>query len=109
VTATSSTTGTATVKNNSKNQQVTHTLSSTYTLCQEYAEWIVEDYKSNGVDVPLADWGTVTFTNAYATGPTGTTYGADNAQIVNMVQNGDYLTDVSSAAAKSVTIKYAGP
>jgi hypothetical protein len=109
VTATSNTTGTTTIKNNSKNQQVTHTLSSTHPLCGMYAEWIVEDYNQNGVQVPLVDWGTVTFTNAYATAPGGATYGADKAAPDNMVRNGNYLTDSSSATTKSVTIKYTGP
>jgi hypothetical protein len=108
VTATSSTTGTATIKNNSKNQQVTHTLSSTYALCGKDAEWIVEDFEQSGARVPLADWGTVTFTNAYATAPNGTTYGADKAAMGNMWQDERYITRSSSTSTNSVTISYVG-
>jgi hypothetical protein len=108
VTATSNTTGTATIKNNSKNQQVTHTLSTTHALCGMHAEWIVEDFIENGTPVPLVDWGTVTFTNAYATAPNGTTYGADKAAMGNIWRDEHYITHSSSTSTNSVAITYVG-
>jgi hypothetical protein len=66
VTVTSSTGGTAVVKNVSTGKSVTHTFTSqTGTLCQTNAEWIVEDFESGGSLVPFADFGTVTFTGMY--------------------------------------------
>ena len=48
VKATSKTGGTATIKNNSKGTTVTHTFSGQPSLCEYDAEWIVEDFESNG-------------------------------------------------------------
>jgi hypothetical protein len=73
-----------------------------------HAEWIVEDFTQNGAHVPLVNWGTVTFTNAYATGPTGTTYGADIAALTNMWQDEHYITRSSSTSTNSVAITYLG-
>jgi hypothetical protein len=50
--ASSSTSGTATIKNNSNGQQVSHTVSAggNPALCQADVEWIMEDY-SEGLSI----------------------------------------------------------
>jgi hypothetical protein len=73
-------------------------------LCEYNAEWIVEDFESNGSLVPFANFGTVTFTGAQAT-DSGSTVGPSGATIIDIEQNGQVLTSVSSTSS-SVTVKY---
>ena len=107
VTATSLTGGTATIVNHSTGQTVSHTFSGQPSLCQENAEWIVEDFEEGSSLVPLANWGTVTFTGASATTGSGT-MSPSGATIINMEQNGRVLTS-ASASGSSVTVEYTGP
>ncbi|KZT10841.1 uncharacterized protein LAESUDRAFT_809729 [Laetiporus sulphureus 93-53] len=104
VTASSTTSGTAYIENPSTGQTVTQDLSSSYALCEENAEWIVEDYEEDGSLVAFADFGTVTFTNAEATYD-GETVGPSTATLINIEQNGEVLTSVSTDSS-SVTISY---
>lgn len=105
VTATSTSSGTATVKNNSKGTSVTHTFTSQSKALQELnAEWIVEDFSSGGSLVPFADFGSVTFTGASATGSSGTV-GPSGATIIDIKQSGSVLTSVSTTSS-SVTVTY---
>ena len=104
VTATSKTGGTAVIKNNSKGTSVTHTFSGQPSLCEYDAEWIVEDFESNGSLVPFADFGTVTFTGASATSSSGTV-GPSGATIMDIRQSGVVLTSCS-ASSSSVTCSY---
>ncbi|EIW87320.1 hypothetical protein CONPUDRAFT_116513 [Coniophora puteana RWD-64-598 SS2] len=99
----STTTGTVTIENKTKNQKVTKDVSSTSALCQKNAEWIVEDYSSGGL-VEFDNFGTVTFTSATATTGSGSV-GPDGATIVDIAQNGTQLTQ-SSVANGQVTIKH---
>ncbi|EIW52514.1 aspergillopepsin [Trametes versicolor FP-101664 SS1] len=103
VTATSRTGGTATIVNHSTGQTVSHTFSGQPALCEQDAEWIVEDFEEGNSLVPLANWGTVTFTGATANGaaPSGAT-------IINMEQNGRVLTSASTSGS-TVTVAYTGP
>ncbi|KZT03720.1 uncharacterized protein LAESUDRAFT_729021 [Laetiporus sulphureus 93-53] len=104
VTASSTTSGTAYIENLSTEQTVTQDLSSSYALCEENAEWIVEDYEEDGSLVAFADFGTVTFTNAEATYD-GETVGPSTATLINIEQDGEVLTSVSTDSS-SVTISY---
>ncbi|KAH0831133.1 peptidase A4 family-domain-containing protein [Lanmaoa asiatica] len=103
VTAFSTTSGIAIVENVSKGQTVSKTLTSTVPLCGQNAEWIVEDYTVGSSLVPFANFGTVTFTNAMATG-TGT-YTPSGATIFDIDQNNQVLTSVSTSGS-SATIKH---
>ncbi|KAH9940061.1 acid proteinase [Epithele typhae] len=107
VVATSTTGGTATIVNHSTGQTVSHTFSGQPALCQENAEWIVEDFESGNSLVPLANWGTVTFTGASA-GTSSGTVTPSGATIINMEQNGRVLTN-AAASGSSVTVQYTGP
>lgn len=108
VDATSTTTGTATVDNLTKGQSVTHTfgLGAQAPLCEQNAEWIVEDFLSGGTQIPFANFGNVTFANAQAT-DNGAVVGPSGATIIDIQQNGKVLTQ-SSDTSNSVTIQYIG-
>ncbi|KZV75430.1 aspergillopepsin [Peniophora sp. CONT] len=103
VTATSTTAGTATLLNHRTGTTVSHSFTRQPALCQENAEWIVEDFEEGGSLVPLSNFGTVTFTGASASGVS-----LSGATIINMEQNGRVLTS-ASASGTSVTVEYTGP
>ncbi|KAI8970725.1 acid proteinase [Trametes punicea] len=106
VTATSTTGGTATLINHSTGQQVSHTFSGQPALCEQNAEWIVEDFEEGSELVPLANWGTVTFTGASA-GTSSGSVGPSGATIIDLEQNGKVLTSVS-VSGSSVSVEYTG-
>ncbi|KIK57916.1 hypothetical protein GYMLUDRAFT_228484 [Collybiopsis luxurians FD-317 M1] len=104
--ATSPTSGTVTLDNNTQQKSVSKTLqspSSTAALQGLNAEWIVEDFEENGEMVPLTSWGTVTFTGASAGTNAGSSVGPSTGNIINMEQNGKVLTDVRTSGS-TVTI-----
>jgi len=100
VTATSTKAGSAVIENVSTGVTVTKALTSTAALCETNAEWIVEDYEEGSSLVPLADWGTVTFTGASASG-----VGPSGATIIDIEQNSKVLSSVS-VSSSSVTVSY---
>ncbi|EIW87207.1 hypothetical protein CONPUDRAFT_43726 [Coniophora puteana RWD-64-598 SS2] len=93
-TAHTTTTGTVTIENQTNGQKVTQDVSSTSALCQEYAEWIVEDYQSGDSQVVFDNFGTVTFSDAQATTGAGAV-GPDGATIWDIWQNNVQLTKSS--------------
>ncbi|RAL07795.1 A4/G1 family peptidase [Aspergillus homomorphus CBS 101889] len=103
VDASSKTAGTATVENVTKGKTVTHTFSGGVDgdLCEYNAEWIVEDFEQNSSLVPFANFGTVTFSNAYAT-KSGSTVGPSGATIIDIEQNNNVLTSVSTSSSEVV-------
>jgi hypothetical protein len=103
VDASSDTTGTATITNHHTGQSVTHTFNGGVDgdLCEYNAEWIVEDFESGGSLVPFANFGTVTFTSAYANG----NIGPSGATLMDIEQNGKVLTSVSDTSS-SVKVSY---
>ncbi|KZT03719.1 uncharacterized protein LAESUDRAFT_729020 [Laetiporus sulphureus 93-53] len=105
VTASSTTSGTAVIKNLSTGQTVTQDLSSSYALCEENAEWIVEDYEEGDSLVAFADFDIVTFRNAYATYASGETTGPSDATLIVIQQNSVVLTSASTNSS-SVTVTY---
>ncbi|KAG9007962.1 hypothetical protein FRB94_008287 [Tulasnella sp. JGI-2019a] len=105
VTATSTKAGTAVITNNTTGKTVTKSLTSTYALCEQNAEWIVEDFEEGSSLIPFANFGTVTFTNAYATSPSGTKISPAGATIIDIEQNNVVLTSVTTGA-NTVTVKY---
>ncbi len=114
VTATSKTAGTAMIENLTSGKTVSKSIKGTSTLCEENAEWIVEDFEEidnegNASLVPLSNWGTVVFSNATAGTLSGGTMGPSGATIINLVaQTGrKQLTSVSTTS-NSVTVKYTG-
>ncbi|KAH9851277.1 aspergillopepsin [Lenzites betulinus] len=106
VTATSKTGGSATIVNHSTGQTVSHTFSGQPSLCQENAEWIVEDFDEGNSMVPFANFGSVTFTGASAGTSSGSVTPA-GATLIDIEQNNRLLTSVSTSGS-SVTVSYAG-
>ncbi|GAM83865.1 hypothetical protein ANO11243_018550 [Dothideomycetidae sp. 11243] len=110
VKATSKTGGTATIQNQSSGQKVSHTFRNqrSGSLCETNAEWIVEDFEEGDSLVPLVNFGTVVFTNAYATTSSGTV-GVSGAQIVDMSTSGGSsgIEATASVSGNSeVVVKY---
>ncbi|KZO96225.1 hypothetical protein CALVIDRAFT_598533 [Calocera viscosa TUFC12733] len=106
VTATSTTSGTAVIENLTTGETVTEDITSSSALCEQDAEWIVEDFEENDALVPFANFGTVTFTSAEATTSSGSTEGPSGATyIYDIEQNNDVLTSVTTSSS-GTTIKY---
>ncbi|KAK2038460.1 peptidase A4 family protein [Colletotrichum somersetense] len=109
VDASSKTKGVATLENLTTGKKVTHTFSSTpSTLCETNAEWIVEAFQEDGSQVTLADFGTVKFTGATASGSGGSTTPA-GADIIDISPDGgNSVLASSSVSGSTVTVKYVG-
>ncbi|KAK1980084.1 peptidase A4 family protein [Colletotrichum cereale] len=109
VDASSKTKGVATLENLTTGKKVTHSFSSTpSTLCETNAEWIVEAFQENGGQVTLADFGTVTFTGAAASGSGGSVTPA-GADIIDISPNqGRSVLASASTSGSTVTVKYVG-
>lgn len=103
VTAYSTTSGNAMVENLTRGQTVSQHVTSAYALCEQNAEWIVEDFQLDNSLVPFANFTPVTFTNAVATG--NGTYTPYGATIVDIEQNDKILTSVS-VDESSLTIRH---
>lgn len=105
VTASSKTAGTAKIENLTTGKSVSHSFSGQPSLGEVNAEWIVEDFESNGALVPFANFGTVTFTSASAV-KNGATVGVTGATILDIKQNNQVLTDCSTSGSSTVTCTY---
>ncbi|EFQ27406.1 peptidase A4 family protein [Colletotrichum graminicola] len=109
VDASSTKKGVATLHNLTTGKKVTHTFTSTpSTLCETNAEWIVEAFQEGGKQVTLADFGTIEFTGATASG-SGGSITPSGAEIFDISPNGGktYLTQASSSGS-TVTVSYIG-
>ncbi|KAK8193194.1 peptidase A4 family-domain-containing protein [Phyllosticta capitalensis] len=110
VTSSSSSAGTAVIENETTGQSVSKSLTapeSSATLGGQNAEWIVEDFESNGSLVSFADFGSVTFTDATAKTSTGNTYDPSDATVIDIEQGSTVLTSVS-ISSDEVTVTYTG-
>ncbi|EKM56987.1 uncharacterized protein PHACADRAFT_91184 [Phanerochaete carnosa HHB-10118-sp] len=104
VTATSATSGTAEIINQSTAMAVVEDIAtSPIALCMSDAEWIVEDFSVGGTLVPLANFGTVTFTGASAGTPSGSV-DTSSANTVIINQNN---VDLTSALISGSTVMVA--
>lgn len=74
-------------------------------LCETNAEWIVEDFEEGDSLVPLANFGTVTFTDCSVTTTSGSTTDASGSQILDIKQGNTVYTDCS-ASSSEVTCSY---
>ncbi|KAH6608292.1 peptidase a4 family [Trichoderma cornu-damae] len=108
VDASSKTKGVATLENLTTGKSVSHTFTNPpSTLCETNAEWIVEDFQEGSSLVPFANFGTVTFTNATASGSSGTITPSGSTIIDIESSQGKILTDCS-ASSSGVTCRYTG-
>ncbi|KAJ7508239.1 peptidase G1, partial [Mycena galericulata] len=101
------TSGTVQIENLSTGVTVSKALTSSARLCQENAEWIVEDFEEDGSPVPFANFGTVNFTKAEATTSSGYKAGPNGAIIIDLEQDRKVITSVSTSSS-GVTISYLG-
>ena len=105
VTASSTTGGKATLTNNTKGKTVSKTFSAqSAALCEQNAEWIVEDFQQGSSLVPFANFGTITFT-----GSSTNKGGVSGATIIDLKQGNTVYTDCSTSGSSTVTCKYTGP
>ncbi|KAK5991940.1 Aspergillopepsin-2 [Cladobotryum mycophilum] len=108
VDASSKTAGVATLENLTTGQKVSHSFKNPpSTLCETNAEWIVEDFEEGGQLVPFADFGTVTFTDASASGSSGTISPSGGTLIDIRTQQGQVLTNCGISGS-DVTCSYTG-
>ncbi|EIW83513.1 acidic protease 1 [Coniophora puteana RWD-64-598 SS2] len=104
VTASSKTAGTAVIENTTTGKKVSKALTSSSALCEQDAEWIVEDFEEGGGLVPFANFGTVTFSDATATTGSGSV-SPDGATVIDIKQGSTQLTQTTISGNK-VTVKY---
>jgi hypothetical protein len=104
-----STDGTVILENLSTGQSVTQAVSAPYSsaaLGGQNAEWIVEDFESDGGLVAFADFGTVVFSSAVA-GTGSQSVGTSGSTFIEIVDsNGNVITDVSIPDDQSVEVVY---
>lgn len=99
--------------NLSTNQTVMHSFTGQNALCQQNAEWIVEDFSitdSNGDSglIPFAAFDKITVTNATYT-TNGKMAGVEGATIMDISQNGSTLTDCETSGNHTMACSYEGP
>lgn len=105
VVASSKTSGTAYITNESTGQSVSHKFSGQTALCETNAEWIVEDFESGSSLIPFAEYSQIQFTGAaYTHG--GTTSGLSGSTLIDLVQNGQTLSTCSITSNSELTCDY---
>ncbi|KIK61928.1 hypothetical protein GYMLUDRAFT_96327 [Collybiopsis luxurians FD-317 M1] len=110
IVATSDSQGTITLINQTKKTQFSTPQSAPTKLNLlggQNAEWIVEDFTQNGGLVPLANWGTLTFTNASASTSSRTKVDLSTATIFDIEQFGSIFTDVTIDSTSRVSVAFA--
>lgn len=73
------------------------------------AEWIVEDYTSNGSETPLANFGTITFSNLLINVLSGSSYPLTASDGTEIVQKGVLLALPSLPTSGGFSVRYTGP
>lgn len=101
----SMTSGIVMLENITQNHTALRDVNSPNTLCGKNAEWIIEDYGQNSGQVPLANFGTVTFTEAVATGTVDVQPEGAVICLLRFPENATVLTSVSFSES-SVTISH---
>lgn len=100
--------GVAVLDNLTTGQKVQHKFTNPpSTLCETNAEWIVEDFQQGNSQVPFANFGSVTFTDASASGSQGSITPSGGTVIDLRTQGGQVLTDCG-ARGSDVYCNYTG-
>lgn len=107
LTASSTTEGTVTISNAANGKTFTKTVTSTAELCLENAEWIAEDIVvDDPVNIGLASFSSITFTDAIATTKNGTTLSPGDNPIFNDIEDDENTPLTSSSSiGNTVTIE----
>ncbi|KAI9726586.1 MAG: hypothetical protein M1828_000953 [Chrysothrix sp. TS-e1954] len=111
VTGITNSTGTVKLANMNTGQSMSHNLSAPSAdtvLVGQNAEWIVEDWLQDGLEVPLVDFGTVNFTKCV--GKTATqSVGLEKALAINIANAGNLYTDVEILSDSALSVEYLQP
>jgi hypothetical protein len=102
--------GTTTLENVSSGVSVSHKFSGQTdgTLCGQDAEWIVEDFESDGAFVPFANFSSVTFTDTEAIiGGVDTNPGKASIWNLELQSTGDVVTS-TTVSDTEVVVTYTG-
>lgn len=108
--ATSSTTGTVVLENLTTGKTVTESVSapsSSSALAGQNAEWILEDFSSDGGLVPFSDYTTVYFTDCTAT-TSSETLNLAGATLIDMEQDGTVLSTAVEVSDTELEVYYSG-
>jgi len=100
VTMTSTTSGTVTIKNNSRGTSLVGTVSGGTRLSGASAEWILEDFESGSSLVAFAGFPTSTFTGSAI--HSGTSVSPSTATLIDIVQNSELCSATLSGTTVSV-------
>ncbi|KAH8896978.1 concanavalin A-like lectin/glucanase [Thozetella sp. PMI_491] len=99
VMATSATSGYATLENLTTNKVANHTIINAARLCFSSAEWVVEDFYSNGRPSNfMANFTTVKFTEASATTKDGKKHDTSGSEIFGVKHGSKVYTDFINKA-----------
>jgi len=104
VASTSTKAGTAVIENVTTGKSVSKSLTSSYALGGQNAEWIVEDFEENGSLIKFADFGTVEFTDCVAK-TSSSSEGPSSATVIDIEQSSKVLTTVTIGSS-TVTVVY---
>lgn len=100
------TTGQIVMENVSTGKSFTKTVSdSSEPLCGSAVEWIIEDLVVDGSNLGLANFGTVTFTDAQGTSSSGVVSPSDG-QLLDIQDSGGIALTSSSTTSDTVVIVY---
>ncbi|KAK6064043.1 peptidase A4 family protein [Seiridium cupressi] len=99
------TTGQIVMENQSNGQTFTKTVSDSDALCGKSIEWIMEDLSVDGDENGLANFGTLTFTDASGTSSSGTV-SPSSAQLMDIETDADERLTESSVTSDTVVIVY---
>jgi len=94
IVAPSPTSGYVALRNADTGKVVSKILTSKHALCQQDAEWIVEDFEIGKSLAPLANFKGVVFLDATAVDTSGNLARPQNGTAIVLVQNNRVLTDV---------------
>lgn len=94
IVAASPTSGYVALRNVDTGKVVSKILTSSHALCQQDAEWIVEDFEQGNSLVPLANFGGVVFLDATAIDTNGNLARPQGGTAVVLSQNNKILTNV---------------
>jgi len=102
VSVTSKTAGKATMQNLTTGKTVTHSFTGEPALCETSAEWIIEDFEEGSTLVPLANFGTLEFYDAYAIENGVTVYpSGSTGKVVDMQQGSTIVCSCSVSGTGS--------
>lgn len=93
------------MENTSSGKSFTKTVTDSDALCGSAIEWIMEDLVVDGSYIGLADFGSVTFSDAVGTSSSGSV-SASSASLMDIEDSDGTALTSSSVSGNTVVIKY---